>query len=33
METIDIKNVKQLLPAALDKDIVRTPISELCKAE
>ena len=33
METIDIKNLRQLLPAALDKNIVRTPISELCKAE
>lgn len=33
METIDIKNVSQLLPAGLDKNIVRTPISELCKAE
>ena len=33
METIDIKNVRLLVPAALDKDIVRTPISELCKAE
>lgn len=33
MKTIDIKSVDQLLPAALDKDIIRTPISELCKAE
>ena len=33
METIDIKSLRQLLPAALDKNIVRTPISELCKAE
>ena len=33
METIDIKTVNQLLPAALDKEIIRTPIPELCKAE
>lgn len=33
METIDIKTVKQLLPATLDKNIVRTPMSELCQAE
>lgn len=33
METIDLKCASQMLPAALDKDIIRTPISELCKAE
>lgn len=33
METKDLKNVKELLPAAFDKEIVRTPIPELCKAE
>lgn len=33
METKDIKSVDQLLPAAFDKNIIRTPIPELCKAE
>lgn len=33
METKDLKNVRDILPAAFDKEIVRTPISELCKAE
>ena len=33
METKDLKNVRDILPAAFDKEIVRTPMSELCKAE
>ena len=33
METKDIKSADQLLLSTFDKDIVRTPISELCKAE